>query len=76
MSDPALRFEIAIWWWWPLAWIAVGLSLYIPLSYLAHTKVYRPGPFWSALWRSVKRKPWNPIVVAVLWPWAVWEEIR
>lgn len=54
--------------WWLLVYIGIGVVLWLPLEWVAHRRLSRPDPFWPALMRAVRRRPYVPVATIVLWP--------
>lgn len=69
--------------WRILAYLAVGAVLYLPLWWLAFHHLHHPTPatFWAYFARRWRTQPLHrsllvSVACIVLWPVAVWEEIR
>lgn len=64
--------------WWIVAYLSLGVILFVPLNWLAHVRSQgRRGDFWMRLWRvSLRAKFVNVIVQIVAWPLTIWEEYR
>lgn len=70
-----MTFTITIPLWLPVAYVLTGAVLWLPLEYLAWRRIHNPDPFWTEF-RSLRRRPWVPLVMMLAWPLAVWEEVR
>lgn len=72
-----MSYTVTLHAWWALAYAAVGVVLWLPLEWLAWRSIASPkGKFWPDLWRSLRRRWYTPWAVMLLWPLAVWEQVR
>lgn len=63
--------------WWLLAYLAVGVVLYLPLNGLANRQLTNRVSLLQALRRNgVVRFATAFVVQVVAWPLAVWEVVR
>ena len=62
--------------WLPLAYLAVGAVLWLPLEYRAWRALHRRPPFWREFGKGLRRRPWVPLLMALAWPVALWEDLR
>lgn len=62
--------------WWVLVYLAVGVVLFFPLNYLAWRHTVNPRPFWHEFRRNWTRRWYVIPATVVLWPLALWEEVR
>lgn len=62
--------------WWLLAYLAVGVVLYVPLNMVALHRIFGRPKFADEMRRLIKRPwrfAWGCIVQIVMWPFAAWE---
>jgi len=72
-----IEFTIAFPSWLPLLYLGIGALLLLPLEYRTYRRTTgKHDPFPVELWRGVKRRPWAPFVVIILWPLALYEAFR
>lgn len=71
-----MSFTVTIPVWLPVAYLAVGAALWLPLEYVAWRRIHNPDPFWSEFPSLLRKRPWVPLVVVVAWPLAVWEQFH
>lgn len=75
MPDASVTFTLHLWWLWP--YLAAGAVLWLPLEWVAWRRTTkRRHPFWTWLRVMVRDHWYEPVVIVLVWPAAVWEEIR
>lgn len=66
--------------WLPIAFLAIGLVLWLPLEYRAYRRTYKPSinhqGFWAGIWKGLKRRPFTPLLVMLSWPYILWVEFK
>lgn len=62
--------------WWLLAYMAVGLVLWLPLEWVAWRSTHAREGFGSRLYQGLRGRPLVPLFTMLLWPLAIWEAVR
>lgn len=71
------RITIHFYWWWLVAYLLVGLVLWLPMEWYMWRHISPPrGPFWQLLRHCLRRRPWAPLTATLAWPVIVADEVQ